>query len=297
MDTKRSPRNFFEAVASPVIYDEDSPYSLMVYHMNRLVADHYSSIKTLGEKLNDDLSVRIKKEILDEFSSYGAFLLQQIPAIKERILHNVDSYFFSYPNRNEAFTHLNEALADLYYFARKTLNYAPQSKYTIADLKELRARAEKITIIERVTGSNSDDVIEYYHALVDHTVDACRQLARRQASKFIMHMVDYISREFDLDAPFATIYNDDVSYPVIPDLPRYLHPLVELMAENNHNKWMETRRAQGWTYGPERDDAKKTTPCMVPYSDLPESEKDVDRRSCVETIVFILRNGFRIVKF
>lgn len=297
MDTMRSSRNFFEAVASPIVYDDNSPYSLMVYHMNKLVADRYSNIETLGERLNDDLSIRVKKEILNDFFSYGGSLLQQLPAIQERILHNVDSYFFSYPDRSEAFAHLNEALGDLYYFARKTLRYASQSRYTIVDLKKLRAKAKQITLVERVTGSNSDDVIEYYHALVDHTADACRQLARRQASKFIMHMVDAISREFDLDAPFATIYNDEDSYPVIPDLPRYLHPLVELMAENNHNIWMETRRAQGWTYGPERDDVKMTNPCMVPYADLPESEKVIDRESCIETISFILRNGFRIVKF
>ena len=33
--------------------------------------------------------------------------------------------------------------------------------------------------------------------------------------------------------------------------------LAERMAENVHDVWAATRIAQGWTYGPERDDANK----------------------------------------
>ena len=41
-------------------------------------------------------------------------------------------------------------------------------------------------------------------------------------------------------------------------LPEELVPLAEQMAKNVHEVWSQTRIAQGWTYGPERnDDAKK----------------------------------------
>ncbi len=72
--------------------------------------------------------------------------------------------------------------------------------------------------------------------------------------------------------------------------------LAEMMAENVHEVWAQTRIGQGWTYGPERDDAAKKHPCLVPYSALPEEEKVYDRNTSLETLRFIIARGFDIVK-
>ncbi len=79
-------------------------------------------------------------------------------------------------------------------------------------------------------------------------------------------------------------------------LPESMHVLVEKMAENVHEVWAETRIRQGWCYGPERDDAKKTHPCLVPYNQLPESEKEYDRNTSIETLKLIIKLGYRIEK-
>ena len=75
-----------------------------------------------------------------------------------------------------------------------------------------------------------------------------------------------------------------------------LMELAEMMAENVHDVWAATRIAQGWTYGPERDDAKKQHPCLIPYADLPEEEKEYDRNTSLETLRFIIKAGFKIEK-
>lgn len=72
--------------------------------------------------------------------------------------------------------------------------------------------------------------------------------------------------------------------------------LTEALAKNVHEVWAEGRIASGWTYGETRDDAKKTTPCLVPYDKLPESEKDYDRNTAMETLKFILAKGYKITK-
>lgn len=77
-------------------------------------------------------------------------------------------------------------------------------------------------------------------------------------------------------------------------LPDELMPLVEKMAKNVHEVWAETRIAQGWTYGEERDDEKKTHPCLIAYEDLPEEEKEYDRNTCLGTLKLIMKLGFRI---
>ena len=78
-------------------------------------------------------------------------------------------------------------------------------------------------------------------------------------------------------------------------LPKELNSLVEQMAKNVHEIWAETRISQGWTYGPERNDAEKKHPCLVPYEELPEEEKVYDRNTSVETLKFILKSGFVII--
>lgn len=77
-------------------------------------------------------------------------------------------------------------------------------------------------------------------------------------------------------------------------LPDELMQLVEKMAKNVHEVWAETRIAQGWTYGEERDDEKKTHPCLIAYEDLPEEEKEYDRNTCLGTLKLIMKLGFRI---
>ncbi len=75
-----------------------------------------------------------------------------------------------------------------------------------------------------------------------------------------------------------------------------LNELVEKMAENVHEIWAQSRMKQGWTYGLERNDELKHHPCLIPYGELPEVEKDYDRDTAVETLKLILKLGFKIEK-
>ena len=77
-------------------------------------------------------------------------------------------------------------------------------------------------------------------------------------------------------------------------LPKELETLVDQMAKNVHEVWAQTRISQGWTYGAERNDTLKHHPCLVPYEELPESEKEYDRNTSVETLKLILKLGFKI---
>jgi hypothetical protein len=43
-----------------------------------------------------------------------------------------------------------------------------------------------------------------------------------------------------------------------------------------HEQWLEEKTRTGWKYGPERDDANKIHPLMVPYALLPEAERRKD---------------------
>jgi ryanodine receptor 2 len=70
--------------------------------------------------------------------------------------------------------------------------------------------------------------------------------------------------------------------------------LTELLAKNAHDIWARQRMADGWRYGPERNDARKEHPSLLPYEELTESEKVYDRNAALETLKAIIALGYRI---
>lgn len=80
-------------------------------------------------------------------------------------------------------------------------------------------------------------------------------------------------------------------------LPEELNGLIEQMAKNVHEVWANNRIEQGWTYGEIRSDELKHHPCLIPYEDLPEVEKDYDRDTALGTLKLIVKLGFKISKY
>lgn len=66
-----------------------------------------------------------------------------------------------------------------------------------------------------------------------------------------------------LDHPYAAAFDADDD--------------LERLAEYEHERWLTERRAAGWTYG-DRNDELRTHPFIVPYDDLSEDQKELDRR-------------------
>jgi ryanodine receptor 2 len=77
-------------------------------------------------------------------------------------------------------------------------------------------------------------------------------------------------------------------------LPSELTALIERLAENTHDTWASLRLAEGWIYGPRRDDERKQHPGLVMYAELSEAEKDYDRATAVQALKAVVALGYRI---
>lgn len=84
----------------------------------------------------------------------------------------------------------------------------------------------------------------------------------------------------------------DTSSIILPD---DVLDIVEKLAENIHENWAAQRIRDGWSFGTDRDDLKKTHPCLVPYDELPEREREYDRLTVMETLKTLISFGFEIV--
>lgn len=80
------------------------------------------------------------------------------------------------------------------------------------------------------------------------------------------------------------------------ELSEELTQLTEEMARNVHEVWSAGRIKDGWTYGENRNDSLKTHPCLVPYEELSESEREYDRQTATQTLKLIIKLGFEINK-
>ena len=70
--------------------------------------------------------------------------------------------------------------------------------------------------------------------------------------------------------------------------------LSEALAKNTHEVWAAGRLADGWSYGPVRNDAEKKHPCLIPYEELSEEEKDYDRATSLEALKVAVKLGYII---
>jgi len=70
---------------------------------------------------------------------------------------------------------------------------------------------------------------------------------------------------------------------------------IEKLAEMEHQRWVDDHLREGWRYaaGEKRPD-KKTHPGLVPWSELPESERDKDRDLMRSLPVFLVRAGYQV---
>jgi hypothetical protein len=70
--------------------------------------------------------------------------------------------------------------------------------------------------------------------------------------------------------------------------------LIEKLARNTHEIWAQKRIDNGWTFGSLRDDVKKQHPCLVPFEELPESEKEYDRVVVENILKAVIALGYVI---
>lgn len=79
-------------------------------------------------------------------------------------------------------------------------------------------------------------------------------------------------------------------------LPKEISAIGELIAKNTHDTWAAQRMADGWKYGEQRNDHNKLHPCLIPYEELSEEEKEYDRKTALESLKLLIALGFTIEK-
>ena len=150
------------------------------------------------------------------------------------------------------------------------------------DLEDLTNHAVVVTHIDDGTITVFDPYEAPYISNVpmEHFMDAWKE-SQNYMIQVLQSVEEYEPHPIDVD-----------KIPLDGDL----EELQEAIAENAHDVWAAARIKEGWTYGEERDDVNLKHPDLIPYTALPDSEKEYDRIMAFNTIKLVKKLGFDIVK-
>lgn len=71
---------------------------------------------------------------------------------------------------------------------------------------------------------------------------------------------------------------------------------IEMLARDEHDRWYEERKANGWIYGQKKDTNNKISPYMKPYDELSEEIKNLDRDAIRNIFPLLNEIGYKIYK-
>jgi hypothetical protein len=71
---------------------------------------------------------------------------------------------------------------------------------------------------------------------------------------------------------------------------------IETLARLEHVRWVEDRLRHGWHLGAQRDVGGKRSPYLVPWSDLSDEVRDLDRDSVRLIPRLLADSGLSIVR-
>ncbi len=71
---------------------------------------------------------------------------------------------------------------------------------------------------------------------------------------------------------------------------------VERLAIIEHRRWSVERWLDGWTFGAERDNARKLHPQLIPYAELSDAMQDLDRFAVRLVPALLARSGLGVVR-
>ena len=69
---------------------------------------------------------------------------------------------------------------------------------------------------------------------------------------------------------------------------------LEQLSRDEHERWTAQRLSDGWTYGPQRDDARKIHDALKPYDELDEPTREKDRDAVAQIPATLAAAGFAI---
>jgi voltage-gated potassium channel Kch len=141
--------------------------------------------------------------------------------------------------------------------------------------------------VEHVIGAHLDDMAKAVH---EHYLRKRQAEGQAMKSAPAMHPWDHLPEELRASnreqADHIPVKARALGMAIRSLETNRVEPLtdqqVEVLARMEHARWRASRILQGWTYGPERDNALRKSPYLAPWNGIDEATKELDREAVRE---------------
>ena len=171
-----------------VVTGEESPYKKMISKTKDIDIDYFEKIDRGFNSISDELSPELKDVIVDKFikmadcyyaegdleSKIIAMIQKEADIIKEE------------KSVNECKNFLNNLAESLESYVKGTFIHPGFPKYSNEDVAVMYQEAKHITLTEFFMGNNSEDILDFYSALMDNTWWACREVVVNKTNDFLL---------------------------------------------------------------------------------------------------------------
>ena len=171
-----------------VVTGRESPYKKMINNTKDIDIEYFEKIYRGSNSISDELSPELKDTIVEKFSKMAdsyyaegdleakivAMIQKEADAIKEE-------------KGDSAYNTFLICLAESLKSYVKEANIHPGfPKYSNEDVAVMYQDAKHITLTELLMGNNSEDILDFYRALIDNTWWACREVVVNKTNDFLL---------------------------------------------------------------------------------------------------------------
>ena len=181
-------RSLTANIIDMVVTGEESPYKKMISKTKDIDIDYFEKIDRGFNSISDELSPELKDVIVDKFikmadcyyaegdleSKIIAMIQKEGDIIKEE------------KSVNECKNFLNNLAESLESYVKGTFIHPGFPKYSNEDVAVMYQEAKHITLTEFFMGNNSEDILDFYSALMDNTWWACREVVVNKTNDFLL---------------------------------------------------------------------------------------------------------------
>lgn len=194
MDIDLATKQMYDLIIDKVVNAECSPYKSMMKKTTDIDIDYFEKINRGINTISDELNLELKDKVVESFSKladgyytstdFESGLVNTIQKKAEFIKDTVDT--------NACKDFLNSLAKHLEQFVSSSNIHEGFPRRTNAEIKTMYQDAKHVTIKEFLLGTNDEDILNFYNALMDNTWWACREVVVRKTNNFLLSIAEKV---------------------------------------------------------------------------------------------------------
>jgi len=187
-------KQMFNTIIGEMVNSSSSPYQTMMKKTKDIDIDYFEKIDRGVYTISDELNIELKDKVVASFSKMADDYYKDAELetrYVDRIREQADKILATGDTKG-CKDFLNGVAGQLEVFVNSSVIHEGFPKRTNAEIEAMYQDARHITLKEFLLGTNDEDILNFYNALMDNTWWACREVVVRKTNAFLMSIAEKV---------------------------------------------------------------------------------------------------------